>query len=106
MCDRPIYGPTKTQIDAPERCEVRTYKRIDTVRDSNSWVQGGKPYLLNGFEELKKNLPQYVPRGPLCCLRFSSIFEKKKFFDEKIFFCFFKFFVKLKRGTKVETNLK
>ena len=51
-----------------------------TVRDSNSWVQGGKPYLLNGFEELKKNLPQYVPRGPLCCLRFSGIFEKKKFF--------------------------
>ena len=77
-----------------------------TVRDSNSWVQGGKPYLLNGFEELKKNLPQYVPRGPLCCLRFSSIFEKKIFFDKKIFFCFFKFFVKLKRGTKVETNLK
>ena len=80
--------------------------RRSTVRDSNSWVQGGKPYLLNGFEELKKNLPQYVPRGPQCCLRFSSIFEKNFFFDKKIFFCFFKFFVKLKRGTKVETNLK
>ena len=64
-------------------CIVFRFKHLGngrTVRDSNSWVQGGKPYLLNGFEELKKNLPQYVPRGPLCCLRFSSIFEKKIFF--------------------------
>ena len=28
--------------------------QLATVRDSNSWVQGGKPYLLNGFEELEK----------------------------------------------------
>ena len=62
------------------KCKCETDDQIATVRDSNSWVKGGKPYLLNGFEELKKNLPQYVPRGPLCCLRFSSIFEKKNFF--------------------------
>ena len=66
-----------------------TFLSEDTVRDSKSWVQGGKPYLLNRFEELKKNLPQYVPRGPLCCLRFSGIFEKKIFFDKKNFFLFF-----------------
>ena len=37
---------------------------------------------------------------------FKHFWKKKKFFDKKFFFCFFKFFVKLKRGTKVETNLK